>query len=107
MRQRIDQSGADQRQQAGDIDARRLDQGVDQQALRVENCRTVKLPCLVRREPPHQRIAVRMDARRGEADQHMRSEEHTSELQSLMRISYAVFCLKKNKIKTKTTSTEK
>src|SRR3546814_3857482 len=26
---------------------------------------------------------------------HMRSEEHTSELQSLMRISYAVFCLKK------------
>src|SRR3546814_2872440 len=30
-----------------------------------------------------------------------RSEEHTSELQSLMRISYAVFCLKKKKIKTK------
>src|SRR3546814_9558083 len=28
-----------------------------------------------------------------------RSEEHTSELQSLMRISYAVFCLKKNKTK--------
>src|SRR3546814_5152559 len=28
-----------------------------------------------------------------------RSEEHTSELQSLMRISYAVFCLKKKKIK--------
>src|SRR3546814_5514426 len=31
-----------------------------------------------------------------------RSEEHTSELQSLMRISYAVFCLKKKKIKHKT-----
>src|SRR3546814_6763247 len=29
-----------------------------------------------------------------------RSEEHTSELQSLMRISYAVFCLKKNNNKT-------
>src|SRR3546814_7662469 len=28
---------------------------------------------------------------------HHRSEEHTSELQSLMRISYAVFCLKKKK----------
>src|SRR3546814_2523042 len=28
-------------------------------------------------------------------DCHVRSEEHTSELQSLMRISYAVFCLKK------------
>src|SRR3546814_2113286 len=31
-----------------------------------------------------------------------RSEEHTSELQSLMRISYAVFCLKKTKDKTPT-----
>src|SRR3546814_7737214 len=30
-----------------------------------------------------------------------RSEEHTSELQSLMRISYAVFCLKKKKYTTK------
>src|SRR3546814_1757689 len=29
---------------------------------------------------------------------HVRSEEHTSELQSLMRISYAVFCLKKTNI---------
>src|SRR3546814_4240810 len=39
------------------------------------------------------------------AARHRRSEEHTSELQSLMRISYAVFCLKKknttNKISTK------
>src|SRR3546814_1732847 len=32
-----------------------------------------------------------------------RSEEHTSELQSLMRISYAVFCLKKKKHNTKRT----
>src|SRR3546814_1169388 len=30
----------------------------------------------------------------------VRSEEHTSELQSLMRISYAVFCLKKKKTQT-------
>src|SRR3546814_8692982 len=29
----------------------------------------------------------------------VRSEEHTSELQSLMRISYAVYCLKKKKLK--------
>src|SRR3546814_7051296 len=34
-----------------------------------------------------------VDLRRDELDS--RSEEHTSELQSLMRISYAVFCLKK------------
>src|SRR3546814_10558162 len=33
-----------------------------------------------------------------------RSEEHTSELQSLMRISYAVFCLKKKKSHNKYTS---
>src|SRR3546814_5943486 len=35
--------------------------------------------------------------------QFARSEEHTSELQSLMRISYAVFCLKKKKTTNKTT----
>src|SRR3546814_7661154 len=34
----------------------------------------------------------------------IKSEEHTSELQSLMRISYAVFCLKKKKIKYKHTN---
>src|SRR3546814_2616777 len=35
--------------------------------------------------------------RRADVDLKHRSEEHTSELQSLMRISYAVFCLKKKK----------
>src|SRR3546814_10273670 len=35
-----------------------------------------------------------------QGDEVFRSEEHTSELQSLMRISYAVFCLKKKKKKT-------
>src|SRR3546814_1860100 len=35
-----------------------------------------------------------------------RSEEHTSELQSLMRISYAVFCLKKKNIEKATVSTK-
>src|SRR3546814_1782206 len=35
-------------------------------------------------------------------DSTIRSEEHTSELQSLMRISYAVFCLKKKKPNTTT-----
>src|SRR3546814_8124551 len=36
--------------------------------------------------------------------EHNRSEEHTSELQSLMRISYAVFCLKENKHATSTST---
>src|SRR3546814_7304871 len=40
-------------------------------------------------------ILVRGDVRKGNSGG--RSEEHTSELQSLMRISYAVFCLKKKK----------
>src|SRR3546814_4353696 len=39
-------------------------------------------------------VATTLSAARYEA---ARSEEHTSELQSLMRISYAVFCLKKKK----------
>src|SRR3546814_4702853 len=38
-------------------------------------------------------------------DQLGRSEEHTSELQSLMRISYAVFCLKKKNTTNNTTRT--
>src|SRR3546814_8788527 len=38
-----------------------------------------------------------VDGFRHHAHQQDRSEEHTSELQSLMRISYAVCCLKKNK----------
>src|SRR3546814_10241681 len=39
----------------------------------------------------------RPDSLRRRACRTVRSEEHTSELQSLMRISYAVFCLKKKK----------
>src|SRR3546814_7809408 len=45
------------------------------------------------RHPRHDRIAIEPQERHG------RSEEHTSELQSLMRISYAVFCLKKKNSK--------
>src|SRR3546814_5952734 len=39
-----------------------------------------------------------IDAAAAKMTEGFRSEEHTSELQSLMRISYAVFCLKKKKI---------
>src|SRR3546814_2580416 len=42
----------------------------------------------------------------GRAAAFERSEEHTSELQSLMRISYAVFCLKKKKTNMKMTTTK-
>src|SRR3546814_10790793 len=44
-------------------------------------------------------LETRRDLYRSHADlgRHTRSEEHTSELQSLMRSSYAVFCLKKER----------
>src|SRR3546814_6443053 len=47
------------------------------------------------------RLAAGLVERVGEhqCDEQHRSEEHTSELQSLMRISYAVFCLKKKNLK--------
>src|SRR3546814_1516860 len=49
---------------------------------------------------PHQVLAANQERpERSRVGEHsiMRSEEHTSELQSLMRISYDVFCLKKKK----------
>src|SRR3546814_8990970 len=54
-----------------------------------------------RHQPPRTpRLPYRITAHDGSGE--LRSEEHTSELQSLMRISYAVFCLKK---KTKNNTT--
>src|SRR3546814_2126082 len=64
-----------------------------------------------RRLPGHRHLRARrqrtgsrtlpdtVERRRRRAPGGDRSEEHTSELQSLMRISYAVFCLKKKKTK--------
>src|SRR3546814_4770606 len=59
-------------------------------------------------EPEHRGDEVRRAAgfvrlRRAIEPWKERSEEHTSELQSLMRISYAVFCLKKKTLKTNPT----
>src|SRR3546814_3277368 len=47
--------------------------------------------------PDRQRAVTVSPARTGALKRSDKSEEHTSELQSLMRISYAVFCLKKKK----------
>src|SRR3546814_5663021 len=57
-------------------------------------------------EKAGQRIGVGQPAR-ALVGRHRRSEEHTSELQSLMRISYAVFCLKKKKIRLHRTPLDK
>src|SRR3546814_9014090 len=48
---------------------------------------------------PPQSDCAKCRGLRFQLHRHRRSEEHTSELQSLMRISYAVFCLKKKKQK--------
>src|SRR3546814_591165 len=47
------------------------------------------------RKPAETRTANKPRSRKRRSDAKRRSEEHTSELQSLMRITYAVFCFKK------------
>src|SRR3546814_3711706 len=73
--------------------ARRLLVGEESDQWRIERNRG---------EAAHDHSVTRTLVRRGDHADARRSEEHTSELQSLMRISYAVFCLKK-KTKKKTT----
>src|SRR3546814_10224015 len=55
---------------------------------RISDCRSIPAQIIDRIKCPYDRQRLE------------RSEEHTSELKSLMRISYAVFCLKKKKKKT-------
>src|SRR3546814_5799460 len=66
---------------------------------RSQTCtRTVSSPRAMLSGLLHERrIVVDHRGRRGGDQPAARSEEHTSELQSLMRISYAVFCLKQKK----------
>src|SRR3546814_1070706 len=61
----------------------------------------------IARQRPRQIVEDRLDHRITQllVTRDPKSEEHTSELQSLMRISYAVFCLKKKKKNTNTTTT--
>src|SRR3546814_3140195 len=62
--------------------------------LHVDNCQVVAQ----RGQEKDGYVALQLGVGRAKVSrttQPMRSEEHTSELQSLMRISYAVFCLKK------------
>src|SRR3546814_4164819 len=56
-------------------------------------------------ERNHRRLELVATSKAAGRHRAARSEEHTSELQSLMRISYAVFCLKKKNYHTKSTTT--
>src|SRR3546814_3037593 len=60
-------------------------------AARLDVQRVLRVPGLAH-------VAVDDEAQRGVLAVEPRSEEHTYELQSLMRITYAVFCLKKKRI---------
>src|SRR3546814_8162845 len=74
------------------------DQAVDAAQYRILLMDRGRNAGLERREQRGKRgIATETDHRLGLEGAIERSEEHTSELQSLMRISYAVFCLKKTK----------
>src|SRR3546814_1340384 len=85
-------------------------------AVRRQGCppggarRCIAAPGLCRPRPPHPGAGEpAVERRQVLRRKGGRSEEHTSELQSLMRISYAVFCLKKkknNNIAKKTQQTE-
>src|SRR3546814_7202700 len=97
--------GAQPARGAGDA-ARELARGLArrQRATGEEAARAMRrLPPALRPSGAHHLVDLRLvegvggavDDRGGDVDEALRSEEHTSELQSLMRISYAVFCLKK------------
>src|SRR3546814_5293818 len=87
---------------------------VDLLFYRIRQVKEIDRPRLIR---ALQRIGIEISKRHGwvqkafyegkPIDLFFRSEEHTSELQSLMRISYAVFCLKKKKNKNNTKYTIK
>src|SRR3546814_5009843 len=74
----------------------------------IKRCKAAKSPCSFGAATRHGEVMARQIAEKSHLDNAIvanykgtapmmadRSEEHTSELQSLMRISYAVFCLKK------------
>src|SRR3546814_2605989 len=77
--------------QGGDVVARAVRQ------RQFDECRRgIEIPC------GENTAQVRVVGDLAQAIRAQRSEEHTSELQSLMRISYAVFCLKKKQTDTNT-----
>src|SRR3546814_9783344 len=88
-------------------DLRRVVHAGDGTAGRVGGSRERGVPFDCNRRRARDRPAARHRARAGLAGKRFleqRSEEHTSELQSLMRISYAVFCLTKKKTDTTITN---
>src|SRR3546814_6460426 len=86
---------AQHRQLAVAVDALALEEAAQQLAVVEPDGEFADCQCVEHRRDHRRDLGVM--ARRQRV---LRSEEHTSELQSLMRISYAVFCLKKKTNKT-------
>src|SRR3546814_1433937 len=86
------------RNRSAEVDNVRIDEPADRRAMFGEPCRAIdtggRLDMMVDVAVAQMPEGQGAYPRKG-AFQPVRSEEHTSELQSLMRISYAVFCLKK------------
>src|SRR3546814_1507853 len=82
-------------------DAERRDAGAAEALPLLALCRGRPAPGLAQPVSLELRalLGAARECRRPAGIRSERSEEHTSELQSLMRISYAVFCLKKKKMK--------
>src|SRR3546814_8380481 len=101
----LDVAGDDERRRAVDLDPWRRKPGVQDRKRRIARLRRGPLtPGIAiaggqRELVGHVEGGLRIDGavRRAALAKGDRSEEHTSELQSLMRISYAVFCLKYKK----------
>src|SRR3546814_9775327 len=64
----------------------------------IHACRDMNMPDTRRRVPATRALQPKLKFMVDSFPAESRSEEHTSELQSLMRLSYAVFCLKKKQI---------
>src|SRR3546814_4117342 len=86
--------------QDGALEVDRLAEGDDQPAV-VDARLVVDVAGPVEDDAAVALVQAHAHQHRNRLGRAQRSEEHTSELQSLMRISYAVFCLKKKKTKEK------
>src|SRR3546814_6477808 len=79
-------------------DGTRADVGQGAVVARLVEPLTRSAPAVLRPVAEGEERLLAAESGSGAGDvEHLRSEEHTSELQSLMRISYAVFCLKKKR----------
>src|SRR3546814_8727520 len=87
------------------VDARFVDREAEVLAHPVDREAEIEL-VLRHRAPAVEHLPARRGAARDRLAHLVRSEEHPSELQSLMRLSYAVFCLNKKKTTTSHTPTD-